>query len=368
MNKPTVIVTGAAGLLGSAVAVDLARDCDVYGIDIRAPNEALRRIAPGIQWHVCDIAEATALERVFDAVKAAVRDRQDIFVVHFAAYYHFGVDGRADYERTNIEGTKNVLNCAQKLGVKRVLFASSLLALEPAEPGKALKESTPATGWTPYAVSKIKGEELLTQKSSEVPGAILRIGGIFTDWCELPPLYSLMGMWAGGGLLSRILVGKGITGIPYLHRVDLVSLVRKVLERHEKLNPLEIFLCCQHGTVTHVEIFSSLLGLSGRTGWFCSMPIWFAELGLRGKCLLGGWVGRMPYERPWMLKYADRPWVADTTCTRKRLDWSPRETFGVLDRLPILLERFQHARGEWDQRNKLRNERKYAYAADDVMA
>ena len=41
-----------------------------------------------------------------------------------------------------------------------------------------------------------------------LPATVLRIGGAFSDWCELPPLYSLIKGWWGTSPLRRILVGR----------------------------------------------------------------------------------------------------------------------------------------------------------------
>jgi len=35
----------------------------------------------------------------------------------------------------------------------------------------------------------------------------MRIGGVFSDWCELPPLYSLIRMWSRRGPIGRCIPG-----------------------------------------------------------------------------------------------------------------------------------------------------------------
>ncbi|MCK7469052.1 MAG: hypothetical protein MZU91_13585 [Desulfosudis oleivorans] len=36
-----------------------------------------------------------------------------------------------------------------------------------------------------------------------------------------------------------------------------------------------------------------------------------------------------------MLTYADRPLRVDTSCTRQKLDWRPRDEYSILNRLPV---------------------------------
>ncbi|HYW79441.1 MAG TPA: NAD(P)-dependent oxidoreductase, partial [Thermoguttaceae bacterium] len=102
MNRKVVIITGAAGFLGSAVTVDLCRDYTVVAVDCREPSRTLLAAAPGVGWHRVDIADAEALAAVFRQTVTSV-GRVDL-VIHFAAFYHFGIDWREEYEQTNVQG------------------------------------------------------------------------------------------------------------------------------------------------------------------------------------------------------------------------------------------------------------------------
>ena len=82
------------------------------------------------------------------------------------------------------------------------------------------------------------------------------------------------------------------------------------------------------------------------------------------KTALGRVTGEMPYERPWMLDYVDRPWVADTTFTRNRLDWDCSERLQIRERLPVLLSHFDNDRRVWERRNRERAMGRYSYAPD----
>ena len=65
-----------------------------------------------------------------------------------------------------------------------------------------LKKATPLVQWEKslaggeiaYPKSKALGEKMLFKNSYKVPVAVLRLGGGFTDWYELPPLFSVMKM------------------------------------------------------------------------------------------------------------------------------------------------------------------------------
>jgi nucleoside-diphosphate-sugar epimerase len=60
--KRTILITGACGYLGSAICVDLARDCRIIAIDKRMPPQELRHAAPNVQWKLVDIADKINLK------------------------------------------------------------------------------------------------------------------------------------------------------------------------------------------------------------------------------------------------------------------------------------------------------------------
>jgi nucleoside-diphosphate-sugar epimerase len=367
-HQGAVIVTGAAGFLGSAISVELASCRPVVGIDRRDPAEALRRAAPDVAWYNLDIADGDSLDRAFRDIRHKYRGID--FVLHFAAFYHFGSDWHPEYEHSNIRGTFNVLKSAIDTSVRRLVFASSIVAMDPGPHGESLTERIATTENSPYGRSKSLGEEMVHEAEDRLPNAVLRIGGVFSDWCELPPLYSLIKLWSGWPPLSRLIVGRGNTGFPYIHRHDLVRLVRACIDRHDALSDSETFLASQHGAVVHNQLFPIIhcFRMPKETRKPFHVPRGLVEPALRVK-VAWGWVMRnMPCERPWMLNYADRPWVVDTSRARATLDWDCTPRLGVLERLPVILDRFHRDRRAWERRNRARNALKYCYLPDEFDA
>jgi nucleoside-diphosphate-sugar epimerase len=363
MNPPAILITGAAGFLGSAITVDLARDHRVAAVDCREPTAELRNDSAGTVWQRADIADAQAVDAVF-ATTRELLGRIDV-VLHFAAFYHFGADWRAEYERINLQGTANVLRAATDHGAKRLIFASSVAAMLPPPEGGAMTEETPTADYIPYARSKSLGEQMVRAASDRLPSIVLRIAGAFSDWSELPPLTSLIGRCAGRGPASRLVPGRGMTGMPYIHRSDVVRMLRSCIARHATLARDEVFLASPSGVVSHIQLFDAIRRGCGDAS---SRPIFIApavaRFGLYASRALGFLIGRMPYEHPWMLQFVDRAWTADSGYTCGRLDWRCTEGMGILDRIPLILENFRRHRRTWDQRNRMRNRRQYVYASD----
>jgi nucleoside-diphosphate-sugar epimerase len=204
---------------------------------------------------------------------------------------------------------------------------------------------------------------MIEKEANALPGVVLRVAGAFSDWCELPPLYSLIKRWSGRGPLSRLLPGQGDSGFPYIHRDDVVRAVRRCIECHATLAPFEVLLASPSGAVSHLEVFSAIrraaTGRAARTPIL--VPPNLARFGLSIRSAFGSLTGRACHEQPWMLDFVDRPWATDASYTESRLAWSCTPGMGVLDLLPKILEHFRVDPRAWELRNRCRNERRYDY-------
>ena len=107
-----VLITGMSGLIGGLLKDDLI---DREGYHLTALN---RRTIPGIKTYQEDISD---LDSIIPAFK-----NQDV-VVHLAA--NLGSDKFVDHLTTNVIGTYNVYEAARISGVKRVVYASSGMAV-----------------------------------------------------------------------------------------------------------------------------------------------------------------------------------------------------------------------------------------------
>lgn len=361
MERKTILVTGSSGFLGSAICVDLSRDYDVIGVDRREPSAALQRQTAGGQWHTLDISYTDGVTAFFHQLAEARRPVH--YVLHMAAFYHFGQRWLPEYERVNVIGLRNILEGAVGAGVERFLFAGSIASLPPAAAGSALTEKSAPGMATAYTRSKTIGEKLLARYSEQIPTLALRIGGVFSDWCELPPLCSLMKLWSRPHLLGRMIPGRGLTGFPYIHRRDLVQCVRRTIERHHSLASCEILFAAPPGCTPHNELFTAIRRACG--AGFDPRPVYVAPF--PAKCFLfiknrlKAAMGQKRYERRWMMDYVDRPLIVDTAYTRQMLQWRPGPELSILNRMPVLIRHMNENRTAWERRNARRNEGRYVY-------
>jgi dihydroflavonol-4-reductase len=151
----TALVTGASGFIGSAVVRALV----ARGVGVRA---LARATSPrgNLADQACTIVEGDI--RDAGAMAAAMAGCDLLF--HVAADYRLWAPNPAEIERTNIEGTRTVMQAARDAGVARIVHTSSVATLKPSPDGTPVDERaalTPETAIGAYKRSKVGAERLV---------------------------------------------------------------------------------------------------------------------------------------------------------------------------------------------------------------
>jgi UDP-glucose 4-epimerase len=151
----TVLVTGAAGYIGSIVSEKLIEEgYSVVGLDNLSQGHRAA-LDVGVTFIQADLGDEAALEKVFT-------EHQIDAVMHFAAYAWVGesMTDPAAYFRNNVACGINLLNAMVRHGVKKLVFSSSCAVY--GEPGKIPIDETCAKKPTsPYGESKLIFERML---------------------------------------------------------------------------------------------------------------------------------------------------------------------------------------------------------------
>lgn len=150
----TYLVTGGAGFIGSHVVERLV----TLGHQVRVLDDLSegRRENLAAVWNRIEFVEGDLRDP--EIVRRAVRDMD--YVLHQAALRSVprSVEDPMTTTAVNVLGTVNLLQAAREAGVRRVVFASSSSVYgETSE--LPLRESQPPRPISPYAVSKLAGEQ-----------------------------------------------------------------------------------------------------------------------------------------------------------------------------------------------------------------
>jgi nucleoside-diphosphate-sugar epimerase len=348
---PGIVVTGASGFIGRHFVIAAAGKFRLFCVARRRQREAGIPYHENTHWLQADITEWENLRNVFKYVND--HGGAD-YVLHLAGYYDFTLKENPVYEETNVIGTRHLLELSKLLEIKHFIFSSSLAACKFPPYGKAVTEESPPDADFPYARSKMRAEAIIREYSKIFPCSIVRLAAVYSDWCEYPILYKLLGFWLSRKILmSKIVAGQGKSAVPYIHIKDLNKLFLRIIEISDGLPRLGIYNASPQGCVSHNELFKTATTyFHGRDVKPIRIPKIPVTLGLIIRSFLGWLAGKETFEKPWMAEYIDKELCADASATYRVLGWKPTPRYHILRRLLFLTEKMIVYPNNWTFRNE----------------
>ena len=191
----------------------------------------------------------------------------------------------------------------------------------------------------------------------------MRLAAVFSDWCEYAPLYIFLSTWLSRRWNARILGGRGMAAVPYIHVRDVHRMLCRLLHDGD-LPRHAIYLASPDGATSHRELFELANRFRyGRAVTPILMPKPLAAVGVALRDLLGRMTGNRPFERPWMMRYVDRALTVDSSRTRQALNWAPTPRLNLVRRILFLIEKMRGDPLEWRLLNEAAMKRSHARPA-----
>ena len=150
-----VLVTGASGFVGSAVAKALTE----AGFPVRA---LVRPTSPRAHLDGVPVEFAEGDLRDADSVRRAMAGARYLF--HVAADYRLWARDPREIAEVNVAGTRTVMSEAMRAGVERIVYTSSVATLALNSSGEPVDEKLPlaeADAIGAYKRSKVAAERLV---------------------------------------------------------------------------------------------------------------------------------------------------------------------------------------------------------------
>jgi dihydroflavonol-4-reductase len=130
----SVLVTGATGFVGSAVARALVHCGSQVRVLVRSGADRGNLQGLPVEIAVGDLTDRASLERALAGCTA---------LYHVAADYRLGTREPAQLYRNNVDGTRNILDAARHAGVERMVYTSSVATIGLPQDGSPGEETTP---------------------------------------------------------------------------------------------------------------------------------------------------------------------------------------------------------------------------------
>jgi GlcNAc-P-P-Und epimerase len=175
LNKPSIIVTGASGFIGTnLLEYFLTKNYRVINLDINEP----RNNHHYKYWKKIDICNFNQLSNI-------IHNFSPDYIVHLAARTDLRGTDILDYYKSNIEGVENLIKViSNNKNIKRVIFASSMLVNKVGYSTNNLFDYNPANN---YGKSKVLGEKLIFDNHQKLPEfCIIRLTSIWGEWFREP--------------------------------------------------------------------------------------------------------------------------------------------------------------------------------------
>ncbi|WP_456316378.1 NAD-dependent epimerase/dehydratase family protein [Teichococcus vastitatis] len=184
-----ILVTGAAGFIGQAVAAQFLRDgFEVLGLDnftpyydprLKRARLALLEGQPGFRFRRLDLADAAAVLQAFAAFRPEA-------VVHLAAQagVRYSLDNPRAYTAANIDGFLSVLEACRAHPVRHLVYASSS-SVYGANTKVPFAETDPVERPVSLYAATKRSNELMAQTYSHlfrIPASGLRFFTVYGPW------------------------------------------------------------------------------------------------------------------------------------------------------------------------------------------
>src|SRR5450759_4774838 len=133
-NKEKILVTGASGFVGSAVARKLVEAGFSVRALVRGTSPRAHLAGLGLDFFEGDLRDRKSVERAIAGMR---------YAFHVAADYRLWARDPSEIFASNVEGTRNLMEEAMRAGVERVIYTSSVATIALRSDGMAADETSP---------------------------------------------------------------------------------------------------------------------------------------------------------------------------------------------------------------------------------
>jgi len=169
-----ILVTGATGVAGPAIVDQLLKK----GYHVRIFSRHCldqKGLSNKVERFQGDILDPEAVSMAMENIDA---------VFHLAAKLHDtkGLSKEDAYLKTNVKGTRLLVDAAIAAGIKRFIFFSTINVYGPSGPNQCFDESSPVCPGEIYSRSKVAAEKIILDAGASTPGfsvVILRIAAVY---------------------------------------------------------------------------------------------------------------------------------------------------------------------------------------------
>ncbi|HET7875778.1 MAG TPA: hopanoid-associated sugar epimerase [Methylomirabilota bacterium] len=279
-----VLVTGGTGFVGANLVRELLRARQTVRVLARRGGD--RRALEGCR---VEIIEGDLLDR--ESVRRAVAGARQVY--HVAADYRLWARDPRELYRTNVEGTRNVLDAAAEAGVERIVYTSTVGAVGIPKDGSPGDEATPvslADMVGAYKASKFLAERVADEWAARgAPVVIVNPSAPVGPWDVKPtPTGQMIVDFLRGKMVGSLDTGLNVVHVSDVARGHVLAAERGRLGERYILG---------HQNLSLAEIFGALARITGLPAPRFRIPYgvaWMAAAAMEGAARLTGGAPPVP--------------------------------------------------------------------------
>ncbi len=345
MQKSVVIVTGSCGRIGTQIVKRLGKEHSIVGFEL------LKAIYASEQEELVpvDLSSDESVTQAFNHIRQFYGNRISS-VIHLAAYYSFKEKCSPLYDKITVQGTERLLKALEDFEVEQFLFTSTMLVHAPTRPGVAITEDSPVCATWGYPISKVETEELIHEKRGKMPVVILRVAGVYDDFCHSIPISHQIQRIYERKLEARLFSGNIQHGAAFVHMDDLIDALETSVKKRKEL-PEELTLLIGEETTMSYDAMQRSISklLFDKEFTTLRVPKALAKIGAWIQCHLP--FGKDPFIKPWMIDYADDHYELNVSRAKEMLGWTPKHSIETT--LPKMIQALLKDPEKWYHGNGL---------------
>lgn len=310
----SVLLTGATGLLGNAIARILLNEGRAVRALVRNPARAAAVVPPGCELVAGDVTDAAS-------VLAAARGCSVVY--HASGLPEQWLRDPAEFNRVNVDGTRNVVAAAETVGATRFVYASTIDVFRFAPPGHPFDESEldAAPKATFYERSKQLADRIVTEATARgLPAVFLHPAGIYGPGPLTSPGTNHLIADLVRGKVPMLLPG----AIPVVYSDD-VAHGHWLAEKNAPVGARYILSESTHSLTDIAAMVSRAVARNGRASKVPPvMPVAVAKAVAAIGEFVAGLTGRPPLLPKGQLEFLQYGAVPSGARAMRELGWKPR--------------------------------------------
>lgn len=259
-----VLVTGGTGFTGSRLCERLIRE----GYSVRALVRDINRSSELLRWGVepvvGELRDPSSLERAMRGIET---------VYHIAAIFREENVSRKEMWEVNVQGTRNMLDAAVKLGVQRFVHCSTI-GVHGDIKNPPANEQTPYGPGDYYQESKTEGEQVALKYMAEgrLPVVVFRPGGIYG-----PGDLRFLKLFKAIQRRRFVMLGSGKVIYQMTYIDDLIEGILLCGRKDKAIGQIYILIGEEPVTLNHlVQVIAEALGVPPPRLHFPVTPVYLA--------------------------------------------------------------------------------------------